>query len=50
MRSREEIELDRKKEEELYVANMNKLSIKGNSNNTPDEDGWVEVKSKKKDK
>ena len=50
MRSKEEIEEDRKKEDEEYLQNMNKLSIKGNSNNTPDEDGFIEFKRKKKDK
>jgi len=27
---------------------LNKLTIRGNTNNEPDEDGWVEVKKKKK--
>jgi hypothetical protein len=29
--------------------NLNKLTIKGNSNNEPDEDGFIEVKKKKKE-
>jgi hypothetical protein len=34
--------------DEEFAKNLNKLTIKGNSNNEPDEDGWVEVKKKTK--
>jgi hypothetical protein len=34
-------------ETSLY-KDMNKLTIKGNSNNEPDEDGFIEVKKKRK--
>lgn len=29
--------------------NFNKLTVKGNTNNEPDEDGFIEVKKKKKE-
>jgi pre-rRNA-processing protein TSR4 len=35
-------------EDKEFLAKMNKLTVKGNTNNEPDEDGWVEVKKKKK--
>jgi hypothetical protein len=38
----------KKLEDEEFVNNFNKLKVKGNIDNTPDEDGWVEVKKKKK--
>ena len=34
-------------QEDLPI-DLNKLTIRGNTNNEPDEDGWVEVKKKKK--
>ena len=34
--------------ETLGTIDLNKLTIRGNTNNEPDEDGWVEVKKKKK--
>jgi len=33
---------------EQLVKDLNKLTVRGNANNEPDEDGWVEVKKKKK--
>ena len=33
---------------EELIKNLNKISVKGNENNEPDEDGWVEVKKKTK--
>ena len=34
--------------EDTVLNNLNKLTIKNNTDNTPDEDGFVEVKKKKK--
>ena len=34
--------------QEQLAKDLNKLTVRGNSNNEPDEDGWVEVKKKKK--
>lgn len=34
--------------QEELALNLNKLVIKGNVSNEPDEDGWVEVKKKPK--
>lgn len=34
--------------QEQLVKDLNKLTVRGNTNNEPDEDGWVEVKKKKK--
>ena len=34
-------------QEDLPI-DLNKMTIRGNTNNEPDEDGWVEVKKKKK--
>lgn len=34
--------------DEEFAKNLNKLTVKGNANNEPDEDGWVEVKKKAK--
>jgi pre-rRNA-processing protein TSR4 len=33
---------------EELIANLNKITVKGNENNEPDEEGFVEVKKKKK--
>jgi hypothetical protein len=32
------------------IKNLNKLTVKNNTNNEPDEEGWVEVKKKKNTK
>ena len=34
--------------QEQLAKDLNKLTVRGNTNNEPDEDGWVEVKKKKK--
>jgi hypothetical protein len=39
---------DNKITDEEFMKNLNKLTVKGNTDNTPDEDGFVEVMKKKK--
>jgi hypothetical protein len=34
--------------DEEFVKNLNKLTVRGNIDNTPDEDGFIEVKKKNK--
>lgn len=34
--------------DEKAIEDLNKLKIKGNSNNQPDEEGFIEIKKKKK--